>query len=80
MSFFENAGLKLLRLSNPEFAHNIAIKSLNLRLAPKPETLVFENLKKGIRIKSYCWSSRPLEFPFLTRPHGGRPPAFVGTE
>ena len=31
MSFFENAGLKLLRLSNPEFAHKIAIKALNLR-------------------------------------------------
>ena len=48
MSFFENAGLKLLRLSNPEFAHNIAIKALNLRLAPKSENLIFENLKTSI--------------------------------
>ena len=48
MSFFENAGLKLLRLSNPEFAHNIAIKALNLKLVPKPETLVFENLKTSV--------------------------------
>ena len=48
MSFFENAGLKLLRLSNPEFAHNIAIKALNLRLVPKPQTLVFENLKTSV--------------------------------
>ena len=48
MSFFENAGLKLLRLSNPEFAHNIAIKALNFRLVPKPQTLVFENLKTSV--------------------------------
>tara|TARA_B100001059_G_scaffold234095_1_gene275715 strand:+ start:589 stop:1647 length:1059 start_codon:yes stop_codon:yes gene_type:complete len=48
MRFFENAGLKLLRLSNPEFAHNIAIKALNLKLAPKSETLVFDNLKTSI--------------------------------
>ena len=48
MRFFENAGLKLLRLSNPEFAHTIAIKALNLKLAPKSETLVFDNLKTSI--------------------------------
>ena len=48
MRFFENAGLKLLRLSNPEFAHKIAIKALNLKLAPKSETLVFDNLKTSI--------------------------------
>ena len=45
MSIVESAGLKLLRLSNPEFAHNVAIKALNLGLVPKPKTRVFENLK-----------------------------------
>ena len=48
MSIFESAGLKLLRLSNPEFAHNVAIKALNLGLVPKPKTSVFENLKTSI--------------------------------
>jgi dihydroorotate dehydrogenase len=48
MSIVEIAGLKLLRLSNPEFAHNVAIKALNLGLVPKPKTRVFENLKTSI--------------------------------
>ena len=48
MSIVESAGLKLLRLSNPEFAHNVAIKALNLGLVPKPKTRVFENLKTSI--------------------------------
>ena len=48
MSIVESAGLKLLRLSNPEFAHNVAIRALNLRLVPKPKTRVFENLKTSI--------------------------------
>jgi dihydroorotate dehydrogenase len=48
MSIVESAGLKLLRLSNPEFAHNLAIKALNLGLVPKPKTRVFENLKTSI--------------------------------
>ena len=48
MSIVENAGLKLLRLLNPEFAHDVAIKALNLGLAPKPKTRVFENLKTSV--------------------------------
>ena len=48
MSIVESAGLKLLRLSNPEFAHNVAIRALNLGLVPKPKTRVFENLKTSI--------------------------------
>ena len=48
MSIVESVGLKLLRLSNPEFAHNLAIKALNLGLLPKPKTSVFENLKTSI--------------------------------
>jgi dihydroorotate dehydrogenase len=48
MGFLENTGLKLLRLSKPELAHNIAIKALNLGLAPKPEVSIFENLKTSI--------------------------------
>ena len=48
MSIFESAGLKLLRLSNPEFAHNVAIKALSLGLTPKPKTRVFENLKTSV--------------------------------
>ncbi len=48
MSIVESAGLKLLRLSNPEFAHTVAIRALNLRLVPKPKTRVFENLKTSI--------------------------------
>ena len=48
MSIVESVGLKLLRLSNPEFAHNLAIKALNLGLVPKPKTSVFENLKTSI--------------------------------
>ena len=41
MGFLEKTGLKLLRLSKPELAHNIAIKALNLGLAPKPEVSIF---------------------------------------
>jgi len=48
MSFLENAGLKLLRFSEPEFAHNFAIRALNFGLHTKRETLVFENLKTSI--------------------------------
>ena len=48
MSFLENAGLKLLRFSEPEFAHNFAIRALNFGLPAKRETLVFENLKTSI--------------------------------
>ena len=48
MSIVESAGLKLLRLLNPEFAHNVAIKALSLGLTPKPKTRVFENLKTSV--------------------------------
>ena len=48
MSIVESAGLKLLKLLNPEFAHNVAIKALNLGLVPKPKTKVFENLKTSV--------------------------------
>ena len=48
MSIVESAGLKILRFSNPEFAHNVAIKALNLGLVPKPKTKVCENLKTSI--------------------------------
>ena len=48
MNIVESAGLKLLRLLNPEFAHNVAIKALSLGLTPKPKTRVFENLKTSV--------------------------------
>ncbi len=48
MNIVESAGLKLLRLLNPEFSHNVAIKALNLGLVPKPKTRVFENLKTSV--------------------------------
>ena len=53
MSFLENAGLKLLRFSEPEFAHNFAIRALNFGLPAKRETLVFENLKTSICSQVY---------------------------
>ena len=62
MGFLENTVLKLLRLSKPELAHNIAIKALNLGLAPKLEVSIFENLKTSI-----C-GLKPVSYTHLTLP------------
>ena len=48
MSIVESVGLKLLRLSNPEFAHNVALKALKLGLVTKPKIRVSKNLRTSI--------------------------------
>ena len=48
MSIVESVGLKLLRLSNPEFAHNVALKALKLGLVTKPMIRVPKNLRTSI--------------------------------